>query len=247
MRYLVGVIIVLFSLGAYAEEMEQKPEMFCPKTKISDNDKCFECHAKPDFKLKEAAPDRLMNLPTGARYIEGKLYYIVDIMSADYIQRLFEYVRWHPEIRHVIMEVHSPGGSLLDAWKIIGLMSEAESQGIIVETRCYGFAASAGFLVFVGGTIGHRYCNPNAEFMHHELWTFRFFDLSSPSKKENEAEVLRHLQDTVHEWLVTRATKPITKDQLDDLVKFKDYWMRGREVIELGFADGEIGKNAHDI
>jgi len=228
---------VLADVEAIIETVE-KP--FCPKTRISDNDRCLDCHVAPDFKLKEAKPDRTMNLPYGSKLLGDKLYFVLTVVSDVDIQRFFDYVYWHPEIKHVIIEVHSPGGSLLDAWKVIGLMQEAEQKGIIVETRCYGFAASAGFLVFVAGTMGNRFVNPNSELMHHELWTFKFFDVSSPSKKENEADVLRHLQDNIHRWLVKRSTQDLTKETLDDWVKHKDYWMSGQEAIDIGFADGVI-------
>ena len=62
--------------------------------------------------------------------------------------------------------------------------------------------------------------------------------IDTPSKKEDEAKVFRHLQDTIHNWLVTRSTNELTKDEIDAWVRHKDYWMNGKDVIELGFADG---------
>jgi ATP-dependent protease ClpP protease subunit len=224
---LVGTAVAIESAPTAKEE--KPPETFCPKTKISDNNQCFFCHTKPDFGLMEAKPDRQMDLPWGTRLVGGKLHMIIENVSASQVQEFFEYVYWHPQFKHVVIEIHSPGGSLLNAWKIVGLMDEAKSKGVTVETRCYGFAASAGFLIFVNGNIGLRFVNPTAELMHHELWSFKFFDLASPSKKEDEAEVFRHLQDTVHNWLVTRCTKEITKDELDNWVRHKDYWMNGAE------------------
>jgi ATP-dependent protease ClpP protease subunit len=222
------------------EKDKKEVEAFCPKTRISDNKLCFSCHVAPDFGLREAKPHRDKDMPWDTKIIDGKPYYIVDTVADDNVQDFFNYVYWHPEYRHVVIEVHSPGGGLLDAWKIVGLMDEAKSRGITVETRCYGLAASAGFLIFVNGTMGSRFVNKTAELMHHELWSFRFFDFASPSKKEDEAEVFRHLQDTIHNWLVTRSTKTITKEELDEWVRHKDYWMNGAEAIELGFADGAI-------
>ena len=72
-------------------------------------------------------------------------------------------------VDHLILEVQSPGGSLFEANKIMGLMKQWHVQGKIVETRCYGFALSAGFLVFASGTPGYRKAAGSAELMWHEL------------------------------------------------------------------------------
>ena len=236
--FLTGLVSADLGYASATEKKESEPETFCPKTRISDNNMCLYCHTAPDFKLKEAKPDRALELPHNVSLIDGKLYYVIDTMYSEPISRIFEYMAWHPEFKHIIFEVHSPGGSLLEAWKIIGLMNMAKSRGVTVETRVYGFAASAGFLVFVNGEMGMRWASPTAELMHHELWSFKFFDLASPSKKEDEAIVFRHLQDTIHNWLLTRTTRPMTKEGLDEMVRHKDYWMNGQDAIDLGFADG---------
>lgn len=237
---LAGVALADYGAMPENEKEEKKPEIFCPKTKISDNSLCLKCHTQPDFKLREAKPDRALELPFGISLTDGKLYYVIETINADKVAELFQYMYWHDEFKNVVLEIQSPGGSLLDAWKIIGLMDQAKKRGITVETRCYGFAFSAGFLIFVNGQIDHRYVAPTAEFMHHELWTLSFMKLDTPSSKEDEAKTMRHLQDTIHDWLITRATKPITKDELDNLVRHKDYWMNGKDMIALGFADEAI-------
>jgi ATP-dependent protease ClpP protease subunit len=239
---LAGSIAVAENGWSPKEEPKEKPATFCPKTLISDNNQCFYCHTKPNFKLIEALPDEGLKLPYGTAILDGTLHYTVRSIDSSGVQDFFDYVYRHPEYKHVVMEIFSPGGSLLGAWKIVGLMDQAKSRGITVETRCYGFAASAGFLIFVNGTIGHRMVNPMAEFMWHELWSFTFLKVETPSKKEDEAEVFRHLQDTGHNWLVTRCTKELTKEELDSWVRHKDKWMNGADMMEAGFADGSLAK-----
>ena len=217
---------------------DEKPATFCPATKISDNMYCFRCHVEPDFKLKESKPGNNLQMPYGARLVDGKPYLIVDVINSTYMQEFFEYLYWHPQYDHVVIEIHSPGGSLLDAWKIIGMMDEARRRGVVIETRCYGFAASAGFLVFVNGDIGARLVNPMAMTMWHELWSIAWLKIETPSKKEEEAEIMRYMQDTIHNWLITRCTKELTKEELDGWVKFKDKWFNGADLIDIGFADG---------
>ena len=143
---IIALLLGLFIIAslAYAEygampiteEKEKPPETWCPKTRITDNDKCFLCHTQPDFKLKESPPENAMDLPYGVELVDGKLYYTVDRISSQSVSAFFKYLYWHPGFKHVVMEIHSPGGSLLDAWKIIGLMDEAKARNVIIETRC---------------------------------------------------------------------------------------------------------------
>ena len=160
---------------------------------------------------------------------------ITDIVSVQ-VEDFFEYIRWHPEIRHVIFEVHSPGGSLFQAWRIVGLMEYWKSRGLIIETRVHGFAASAGFVVFANGTKGHRFASKTAELMWHELLSFSMFKVDRPSDIEDEAKVLRHLQDTCSTYLAERSN--LTKEEWDEKVHKKDFWINGVQAIEYGISDG---------
>ena len=116
-----------------------------------------------------------------------------------------------------------------------------QEQGNIIETRVYGYCASAGFLIFASGTKGNRFVAPQAELMWHELQTFEFFNQSTPSSKEEEARVLRHLQDTANSWLAEVSN--LTKQQVDELVKYKELWITGVQAVEYGFADALLVGN----
>ncbi len=71
--------------------------------------------------------------------------------------------------------------------------------------------------------------------MWHELITFELFSISSPSDKEDAARVLRHLQNTINQWLSTRISK--TKDEIDTLVKKKEWWLNGQEALDVELVD----------
>ncbi len=240
-------IVVLFavSLAVHAGDQEsepnEKPELFCPKTKISDNDRCMDCHVIPDFALKEIKPNNRLDIPTNANVHENVFTYYMDgAVEYGSFRRAVEWLRWHPQYNEIVIELHSPGGSLATAWKLVGMLEGLRSQGYHITTRVEGFAASAAFIIFQAGDI--REIGPLAETMHHELWTVTWLSVDTPSSKEDEAKVLRHLQTTVHKWLVTRCSKPITVEELDDLVHKKDYWMNSEDVLEAGFADRYIGE-----
>ena len=216
----------------------------CPETLITDNDKCMRCHTVPSFKLKEIFADDYLEYPSGVKILnfgteDAVGYYVLSTISTNEITEYLRYLEKH-NVTHAVVEIYSPGGSLLAAWKIKGLFDEWMAKGNILETKVLGFAASAGAILFCAGSDGHRIANAQAEFMFHELWTFKMFDFSSPSDKEDEARILRHLQDTINSWLATKCD--LTKEELDAKMRKKEYWLNGAEAFEVGFVDKLIGQ-----
>jgi ATP-dependent protease ClpP protease subunit len=255
MRYLAVALAVLCLVGVgYADEGADAEEKevqhgFCPVTNIvGEASDCLKCHAvylkdgKPIYGLKEVGPYCNMSLPASTEivYVNGKpvpYYYLTNISSYE-IKKLVDWLGWHPEFKHVIIEIQSPGGSLFDSSRIVGLLDSLKERGVTVETRVYGFAASAGFYVFVNGSKGYRHIAPEAQLMWHELLTFDIFNVSGPSDKEDEARVLRHLQDTVNSRIA--AVSNMTKAELDALIRKKELWCNGTQAVEHGFADGIV-------
>ena len=212
----------------------------CPKTLMKNS--CTNCHAIPDWKIKEALPGRLYNFPEyGMSIVDGKLHYLIKSIDSDDLDEIYRWLKWHQEIRHIVFEIMSPGGSMFEAKRMINTMNMMKKDGYILETHCSAFAASAGFIVFAAGNKGHRFVSPEAELMWHELITFKMFDISGPADKEDEARVLRHLQDTQNQWLVSRGN--MTKDEIDAAIRKKELWMNGADAVAKGFADGFLGEN----
>ena len=224
---------------------------YCPVRNIVSDDitDCLRCHTTPNWKIKEADIAEGMELPFSVGYFEvdGVKYfkfYISEITigitntQATSFEEFYRYALKHPEVKHVILELHSPGGSLLDTWRIVGYMDEMKEMGYIVETRCYGFAASAAFLLFSSGSHGYRLASEQAEFMWHELMVGEFFSIKTPSKTRDEADILRHLQDTINERLAKVSN--MTKKEIDDAIRKKELWLNGKDMVEKGFADGLI-------
>ncbi len=231
---------------------KEKLPPVCPTTLIKDQ--CLTCHAlrydkekaKVVFGLKEVAPDAHLSYPNNATKIidfdtaNPKGYYFLTSISDSEIKSFFDYLRkWN--ITYAIIEVHSPGGSLFAAQRVIGLIEQWQNEGRIVETRVHGFAASAGFLVFAAGSLGKRFVCGSSELMWHEIMSVKMsfgFDITTPSDKEEEARVLRHLQNTMNGWLAKKGK--LTKEELDDKIKKREFWMSGAQAIEYGFADGSM-------
>jgi ATP-dependent protease ClpP protease subunit len=223
---------------------EQKSSGICPKTNVEGGvHDCLICHTKVSFELKEINPFASWDIPgsdTEMMMLNGEpvgVYNIEDYVTGyvgSSMDEFFQYLNsYHPEVKKVIVNIHSGGGSLFGGYQAVGVMRKWYDD-FEIETRVNGFAASAAFFIFCGGET--RLVSPGAELMWHELITFSMFEVSGPSDKEDQAEVLRHLQDTAN--LMLAEISVLTKGQLDEKVRKKEYWMRGTEAVELGFATG---------
>jgi len=209
---------------------ENKLQSICPKTLMDSQ--CMTCHAQ-DWTLKEFNPDSKREYPIGNMKVRnGVGYLFVEEISAGNVWQFFDYLKRH-DIVEAIIEITSPGGSLWDAGIIISYFDDF--QGVI-QTNVRGFAASAACLIFLGGDI--RQVGPLAFLMWHELWTFKFLSVDTPTSSEDEANILRYLQSTVNKWFAERTK--LQKEEIDERVKRKEFWLNAEDALLLGFADGYI-------
>lgn len=246
MKRSIGILLLVVFLccgTAWGEwkilPQEEGPLSICPKTLMAE--RCFSCHVVPNWGIKESDPHDKYDYPLDFKFIfdeknrplKGYMQ-VFDIYSSR-LPPVIDYCKRH-KVNHLIMEVYSPGGSLAEAWRMVGMMQEWGKQGAIVETRSYGVAFSAGFLLLASGTQGHRFVSPRAEFMWHELYQITWISIETPSKKEDEAAILRHWQNNVNEYLA--EVSHLTKEELDKQIHRKEFWVNGKEMVEFGFADG---------
>ncbi|MEM4720508.1 MAG: ATP-dependent Clp protease proteolytic subunit [Candidatus Methanomethylicaceae archaeon] len=246
-RYIAILWMFLILGPSWAQDRQDiRSKGMCPKTMVvGDAGDCFRCHLPVTFKLRETEPEESYRLPNSdckVDVVDGrvvKLYWKMTNVSSDAAAEVFRWARTRG-VKYVVIEIQSPGGSLFDAWRIVGLMSEFEREGNVVETRSYGFAASAGFLVLASGTKGHRYAAETAHLMWHELFSFALFKIETPSSSEESSRVLRKFQNIAHEWL-SKVSK-VQKDELDQKVRNKELWISGKEAFEMGFVDHVVGR-----
>ena len=255
------VVVILVCLGLAragmmedaedVEEVQSPPAVFlCPVSKLSDNGKCMECHqmvldnGKPKFGLKEVMFDAIyaekpyqLNIYEENGFVRA--HYVLTSITPDMIDEIRVYLLAHPEITKLIVEIHSPGGSVMDAWRIVGLLDNIKQSGVHVETRCNGLAASAGAILLVAGDT--RLVSPTAEIMIHKVWQFSMFDIADPDSAEDKADVLKHFQQNINEFIASRTN--ITVEELNQNTFHKMWWMTGKEAVELGVAQGFISKN----
>ena len=238
-------IIVLLVSPAIAEEDKASEKPYCPTTKISDNDKCMSCHrmvfdenGKQRFGLKE--------LPIDANYYDmpgsidlflnenGKLVPRVRVSGTgnSELRRSADYLYRHPEFKELVVDLFTPGGSVMQAWESVGIIQEMQNRGIKVITRSYGLTASAGVVLLVAGD--ERIVNPHTEIMMHKLWSFQMFKIDTPDTAEDQAETMKHFQKNINDWIIARSH--LTKEKIEQCIYKKDFWMTGREALEFGLA-----------
>lgn len=249
-KFIILFSVLVLSVGfAYADpqgmdEEDTGPKPMCPETLMQgDVNDCMRCHVMTQngFALQEFEPYAEMEeaIPVKTTIImrDGEpivRYYLTTISDWD-VCKVFDWLAWHPQFKHLMLEIQSPGGSLFASQRIVGMMDAAKARGVTVETRCYGFAASAGFYILVNGSPGYRYAAPEAQLMWHELKTFKMWDVSSPADKEDEAEILRHLQETVNNRIASVSNVDV--DELNKMVRKKELWVNGSQSLEKGFID----------
>ena len=241
---LILALLVMGPAGVYAETMvetemdkDEGPKSICPFTLISSETSCVGCHkvekVEGEFKwgIKE---DQWRDLPYGTKIVERSgresLHYKLTAIDADKIFDIYEYCSKYG-INSVEIEINSPGGSVVEAWRIVAMIQSYPK--IHTTTKCYGYAASAGFIVLVSGD--HRIASPRAMLMAHELWTLKFLSIETPAASKDEAEDMQLWQNNINEWLAEKSN--LTVYDIAKHIHKRDWWMTGQKAEELGFID----------
>lgn len=247
-KVLFAVLAIMLCAGLALAEPHQDEEKPENTTGIPDKviEKCFfagmettctQCHTK-NGKLKEMEPFADKDTPYGSEYkydVDGTLigYYEISNISPDNIQNMLEYFDRDKNVNKIVFNVFSPGGSVFHAWKMINVIQRYYDR-FDIEMRCDSAAFSAGFLIFLAGE--KRYVNPYASMMMHELKSFEFFTMKSPSQLTEEAKLFEKWQNMINEWIAERTH--IEVETIKEKTNFRDWWLTGREAVELGVAHG---------
>lgn len=240
-RFLLTLFLTLIiSTTAFAKEKEREKVsdvQKCPVTKMTES--CLTCHSTPGFEVKEKSKYSNWDIPLKTSIItedgKEKWYFVCEEVCPTEFQNLFRYIDKHPEVSNdVIIEIHNPGGSAFDGWRAVNIIIN-EWAKYEIETRLYGMAFSAGFMIFNAGEV--RTVAETAELMWHEIAYFSMFEKVTPKGTEEKLKMMRHLQDTANTWLSKRSGK-ITKEDLDKKASGEQgWWFNGQEAFDLGFAD----------
>jgi ATP-dependent protease ClpP protease subunit len=226
-----------------ATDEETKESSICPFTKMDKS--CLACHRVEkdgDEYVWGIKEKEWRDAPFGVKFMtnggEETAYYLVEGIDDDSISLLYEYCVKHG-IKHVWLEINSPGGSVVSAWRIIAMMQKYKNDhGIHTTTECLGFAASAGFMVLVSGD--RRIASPRAMLMAHELWTLKFLSIETPAGSKDQAEDMDLWQNNINEWLAERSN--LSTEEIAEHIHKRDWWMIGDDAYRDGFVDELVWK-----
>lgn len=189
---------------------------------------CREANAKWGIE-KEVVP-----IPEDTTIIGDTIYFSVSRIDFERYRSVFlGYERFY--WKRAVIDLVTGGGSLFDAMGMVSLLQEQQRKGKIIEIRGRGIIASAGLLILITGTPDYRFLDKNAIVMFHEMWSFKFFAIETPSDKEDEAAIFRKIQDKINDYVTSHSK--ISKEELNSKIKKKEFWMLAEEALQYGFAD----------
>lgn len=216
---IILTILLSFVTQVYAQNKAQ-----C-KSKYGFSTDCIACHLPPTGELK---------LPNGIKRDNDTIYMSIKYMDFSDARDQFAAIRKY-DIKKIIIDLFSYGGSLFDAMAMVSLIKEQQEMGRIIEIRGRGIIASAGVLIFISGDKGHRFIDKYSLLMFHELTTFKFIAVETPSDKEDETVVLRLIQNKINSYIANRTK--ISEKNLAEFTRKKEFWLDAEGCIKFGFAD----------
>jgi len=189
-----------------------------------------------DKKINELTYDMALkeSIAKGIRAEGDSIHLYLEYIDYSSLWKNLQYVKIRSP-KKLVIHLFSFGGSVFDALAMAGLIEDVKRNGTIVEVRAKGLAASAGIIILVSGSTGYRYIDRNAMAMFHELQSFTFLKVETPTSKEEEAKILRKIQNNINAYISAHSKFSLT--DLQSRIDKKELWLDAKEVIEFGLAD----------
>ncbi len=220
----VLILIGIFIAGAIGLAIAGEEEGPTCKSAYRFPGNCTACHVPPTGVLTT----RDLTIGKDAVYLSINRIDFADLRNTFLSLKDFKYEK-------VVIDLLSFGGSVFDALGMVALIEEQQKAGKVVEIRARGIVASAGLIVMVSGSPGHRLIGKHSLVMFHELSQFKFLAVETPSDKEEEARIFRMIQDKINSYIASKSKIP--EKDLCGLIKKKEFWVDAKGAIEYGFAD----------
>lgn len=185
---------------------------------------------KKNKKDDDAAPTGLNFMKDNSIFIYG---HFDDSIAKEVIPNLLKEIEKQKDLKEgkIKFYIDSNGGYSRYLFNLLAIVEDAKKKGIIVETYVFGYAYSCGSMLACAGTKGHRYISYLAEHLCH--LGFAGAGASNDVELQRGAERVKSHFDKVRTLYVKYAT---LKD-LEKVIQFDSYFIRGGDIIENGLAD----------
>lgn len=192
---------------------------------------------------KDALPYHLLTVEASTVQAKQKLCYDYtagyfelddDISGASVnslLMNLRIFTRQYPG-RAITIEMNSPGGSIIDGFRLYDELLRFRSEGHHLTIRVRGMAASMAGVILQAADV--REIGPSAFVMIHRAG---FGAAGKAYEIEDEVEFVRMLEDRIVDVFATRSGKDRTT--FTGLFKQrKDIWLSADKSLEMGLVDG---------
>jgi len=161
-----------------------------------------------------------------------EIVYLFDQVDPSSVYTLMAFAQKFERQEGVNMELvlNTPGGSVHDGLAAMDVLEAVRARGHKVTIRVLGQAASMGG--FLLQSADERLIGENARVLVHRISTI--FG-GSGSQMDEQREQMERLQAQALPKLVSRST--LSVEEVQKRSENKDWWLTGKEAVELGFAD----------
>ena len=133
----------------------------------------------------------------------------------------------------IYIVLNSVGGEVYSGLLIFDTIRGLVNTGIEVYVEVRGLAASMGTILVQAAT--ERIATKHTRFLIHEISSWMY---GKTSEVEEHAQEVKKINKMLNEIIAERSGK--TADEIQALIKKKDYWMSAEEALEFGLIDTVI-------
>jgi ATP-dependent protease ClpP protease subunit len=137
------------------------------------------------------------------------------------------------------IEINSPGGSVLDGYRVYHSLMGMRERGVRVIATGNGIVASMASVIFMAAD--ERRITQGSRIMIHEAQQVVAGDSSDHARA---AKILDEMSDEIA--AIYAGVTGADKDEMRELMR-KETWMGATEAVDRKFADSIVGKSPVDI
>ena len=168
-----------------------------------------------------------------SKLLNSHVHFLTGDIDEDNIRKAIQWIVYENlsnESKTLTLYVNTQGGDLYQAFALIDIMNVSKH---VIRTVGIGNVMSAGFLIFISGTIGHRIIAPNTGIMCHQ-----YSDAPEGKHHDLKATMLEgEYCNTRMLNIIQNACDLDAKTIKRKLLPPTDVYLTAPELIELGLAD----------